>query len=267
MVENIVILMTACVFPNDTKGTALQAPSIRKKQYLDAIDFYLRETPLKIVFCENSGTNLWDEIVSKGKNTRLEYLSFNCEGYRNKGKGFGEAKIIQYAISNSQFIKDASFIIKITGRIIVKNINKLYLSTPKKTQNTIIISFYSGFGLPLSSVCFLAHKAWFQKIMERYGSQISDGYATNFEDILFKAIIEDSTNNILRFNPILEGTCAGLNAPYKNTIDLQHKCIHFSKLYRIYKLRKDNYHCFIYWIVWRWYAIRIIVHNIFFRQD
>ena len=127
--------MTATVVPNGTKYTYLQDPETRKSQYLEAIDFYLRETAYDIVFCENTGANLFDEIESQEKYGRLEYLTFYGNDYdKSLGKGYGEARIIEYAIRNSQRLKSADFVIKITGRVKILNLYELAHIVSKKSR-------------------------------------------------------------------------------------------------------------------------------------
>ena len=81
-----VILLTACINPNGMANTALQDAEVRKTQYLDAIDFYLKATKCNIVLCENTGTDLFDEVSSPEKYTRLESLVF-CGNDYNKSRG------------------------------------------------------------------------------------------------------------------------------------------------------------------------------------
>lgn len=95
--------MTACVYPRNMIKTIVQDPEVRKHQYLDAINYYLQETTFDIVFCDNSDVVIWDEMIHPDKMHRLEYLTFN-EGDENRGrgKGYGEANIIKYALSHSR---------------------------------------------------------------------------------------------------------------------------------------------------------------------
>lgn len=239
--SRIVILMTACVRPDGMIYTALQDPQIRAKQYLDSIEFYLRETDYDIIFCENSGINLLDEISCPQKETRLEYLTFYGNDYNKEyGKGYGEAKIIQYAIQHSQFLKKSSFIIKITGRIKVLNINDIdrILHGMTMDEDIIGVDFSSDMGR-ISSVCFLSSKIWLEQVMTKYGELIRDDGALNFEGALYKAIVESPKLKIFRFNPRLDGVSAGFNIPYRNRSEIVHKCCHYHILCSIYKARKD----------------------------
>ena len=123
------LLITGCITPNsDVPLLALKDMDNRRKQYLESIIFFLTKSNLsKIVFCDNSNSPKDDKIyeIAKKKGKDFEWLSFmgNSEEVINKGKGYGEGEIIKYAISNSSIIKNCETIIKVTGRLIVKNLN------------------------------------------------------------------------------------------------------------------------------------------------
>lgn len=244
--------MTACISPNQADNTKLLDSLFRKVQYLDAIRFYLKESKCNIVFCENSGTDISAEFSSFEQN-RLEFLTFI--GRERNGKGYGEAKIIEYAIRNSKFIKEAAIIIKITGRIKVRNINDISTSIPQRINKPYVkISFYSSLGLKTSSVCFLATKEWLLNTMAHYIRNFSNLTEKEIENFIFKSIVEDSALRIFRLNPVLDGICAGTNTPYGNITDFKHKHNHFCNLSRIYKSRNDFLHFSITWSIWRWYS-------------
>ena len=261
--DRIVILMTACVFPEGKNIVKLSDPTIRKKQYLDAIEFYLRETKCNIVFCENSGTNIYDD-VSFHEKERLEYLTFSFRGGEDKGTGYGEAKIIEYAIRNSQFIRKASGVIKITGRVRILNINEICRSAHTKNNRQFVsISFCSDLGLMTSSVCFLATKEWLFDTMVSYIDNFNNLSDKLLENYIYIKIVEDSALKIFRLNPIINGICAGINRPYGNIPEFKHKHGHFCKLYRIYKSRNDRRMSLITWSIWHWYSLQSIIIRYF----
>lgn len=263
--RRVVVLLTACVAPNGMAYTALQDPQIRKNQYLDAIDFYLRETRFNIVFCENSGVDLWDEISSDQKEKRLEYITFNGNNYNKQyGKGYGEAIIIRHALQNSNFIRSANYIIKITGRIKVLNINDIIVSIPQlPTERPVAKMDFSSDVGRISSVCFLASKSWLLQVMEKYSDSIRDDGNINFEGALFKGIVDCSDLKIMRFNPILEGVSAGFNIPYRNRGELIHKNCHYHILCSIYKVRKDFWNLFLSFIPFCYYEGLCRMHDLF----
>lgn len=124
MNRNILIFLTACVNPNGMKYTAVQDQSERLKQYINAIKFYLYETKFRILVVENTNVDL-SKYIENSKH-RLEILTFNGNNYdKNLGKGYGEALIMEYATKKSVFYKEADYVVKITGRNIILNINSL----------------------------------------------------------------------------------------------------------------------------------------------
>ena len=124
--KTTVILLTSCVNPNGMSKTALQDVGMRKQQYIEALRFYLQNTDLSIVFVENSGADFRDEFESFIDKGRLEYITFWGNDYDKKfGKGYGEAIIIRYALDNSEILKKADIVIKITGRLKIDNIGKI----------------------------------------------------------------------------------------------------------------------------------------------
>lgn len=116
---------------------AVTNPDIRLKDYISTINWAIKSTNFdSIVFCENSGFNLNVETIdtfAKAKNKRFEYMTFigNIETIQKKGKGYGEGEIIQYALNNSKLLQENSIFCKLTGRLMIKNINDLI----KKPQN------------------------------------------------------------------------------------------------------------------------------------
>ena len=55
---NTTILLTACIDPKGMAFTTLQNKEVRLQQYLDALNYYLYNTNLNIVFVENTGYNI-----------------------------------------------------------------------------------------------------------------------------------------------------------------------------------------------------------------
>lgn len=98
--------MTACINPNKMAYTALQDWSVRRKQYCEALDYYLHATDYPIVFVENSGEDISPDYTEWIRKGRLEILTFEGNDFpRHLGKGYGEGIIVDYAISHSVSIR------------------------------------------------------------------------------------------------------------------------------------------------------------------
>lgn len=245
-----VILLTATINPNGMGYTALQDSDIRTKQYLEAIDFYLNNTNLKIVFCENSGCNIFNNIKSIQKFKRLEYLTFLGNNYdKNKGKSYGEGLIIKYALENSLYLKESDYIIKITGRVKILNLLDMIkmISESKNLKNIIIGEF-----APLEwfkTVCFFSSKIWILSTIYKYGYRLNDT-GLNFEKMVFKSISENKRIKSIRFHPKIEGICGGENKPYKNLSYKERKTDHYYALTLIYKAQNRYFYYYLYYLKW-----------------
>ncbi len=129
MKDNYVLLVTGCISP-DSKVPFLKIKETeeRKKQYLESLYFYIKNTTAsKIVYCDNSNQENIIELekLANDCNKEFEWVSFvgNTRKCLEKGKGYGEGEIIKYALNNSDLLKNNSFFIKVTGRVIIKNYN------------------------------------------------------------------------------------------------------------------------------------------------
>lgn len=150
-----ILLLTACINPDGMPFTCLADVGVRKKQYIEALNFYLKNTTRKIVFVENSGTDISSSF--KDFQHRIEFLCFdgNLCFDKRKGKGYGEALILEYAMAKSEFITDDVLIFKLTGRLQLININRLIhymdklspyeeISAICKSSNVLLIPYLNN---------------------------------------------------------------------------------------------------------------------------
>lgn len=102
--------------PNCNDCLSIKDVETRKKMYLEAINWYLHNTPYDIVFCENSGTDI--SIYLQNDN-RLEILTFFASNNPDKdqSKSSREMDIIKYAYEHSSKIVPGALFVKITGRL------------------------------------------------------------------------------------------------------------------------------------------------------
>lgn len=77
MLKTITILLTGCIHPNTKDALVINDADVRKKQYMDAIHWYLVNTPYNIVFCENSGTDISGEIGTGGAELNFSPIQAN----------------------------------------------------------------------------------------------------------------------------------------------------------------------------------------------
>lgn len=119
--DEIVLLLTATVHSQWSHYNNVQKPEVRLNQYVTAIKWYLENTPFRIIVGENSGYDKLKEHIDKKYWDRLELICF-VETNTTRNAGYNEMLILHKVKDNSKFIKEASLIFKITGRLIVRNI-------------------------------------------------------------------------------------------------------------------------------------------------
>lgn len=193
-----VILLTACINPNGMSFTLLNNVRERQEQYINAIYYYLNNTDCPIIFCENSNTNIGPFFNTKID--RLEILTFSGNQDKLRGKGFGEAEIIDYALHHSSFIQDNSIIIKITGRLIVNNICQL-LKTIKCKHDFVTCLFHSDLKFADSRV-FCGTVSFYKEILNNK-DKMNDEQGVFFEHILASTVLDSS----VCFVPFSEEPC------------------------------------------------------------
>lgn len=184
MMQNIVIFLTACVNPHGMSNTLLVDPTVRLKQYLDAINFYIKHTDNNIVIVENSGYDLSRHFPSS---KRTEFLSFDGNNYDKKlGKGYGEALIVEYALNNSFLLKKASAICKITGRNIVRDISKRVMMYESHVSQVIaMLDVKRKF---LTAKCICCPTIFWTDYFLPNKQLINDSEHIFFENILYQSL-------------------------------------------------------------------------------
>lgn len=187
---NYILLLTGCINPNGMPFTSLTDNSVRKEQYIKAINYYIQHTDFPIVFVENSNTDISDCFASTISSNRIEVLTFYGNNYKNRGKGYGEAEIIEYALKNSQFITSSNrqcTIIKITGRLIVENIKKIINKRFFfQGNNSIAVSYNTAFTFADSRVIIAPINFYISFLKNK--EQINDLNKKYFEFVLSDSI-------------------------------------------------------------------------------
>ena len=121
----IVLILTGCIKPNVIDAGVILDTEIRKKQYIDAIMWYYNNTTYKILFCENSGTDISKHIGLENKQ-RIEILTYTSDNHnRERSKGYKEMEILEYVYNHSKIISSADILVKITGRLQLLNIKSI----------------------------------------------------------------------------------------------------------------------------------------------
>ncbi len=190
--NNVIILLTACVNPDNMIFTALQDPLDRLNQYISALKYYLENTDLKIVLVENTNIDFSSMFNNEIEQGRLEFYTFQGNNYeKNKGKGYGEAMILKYALKYSRFLKKCDYLIKITGRLKLMNINQVIRQVKSYNGNDPMILCDCNRKITMSkSRVFVSPPDFYEKSFLKYAVNINDSNNYEFENALGDAIID-----------------------------------------------------------------------------
>lgn len=215
--KEIILLLTGTIDRNSSDVLTVKDPEIRKHQYLEAISFYLKNTPYKIVFSENSGNSLAGYFPGTD---RLEFITFQSPAtFPDRGKGWKELEIIDMTLKKSKLINNSSIIVKITGRLKVLNINKLAdpaLKIMLSCDRLVVSNIYKR--LKMDSRCFLFTREFWPFLREN-GKSINLGFS--FEKALWQAIMDfknKGKGSYRQFSQPLriKGISGGFGIPYKH---------------------------------------------------
>jgi len=215
----MILLLTGCIDPNGMALTKLNDKEEREKQYCNAIHYYLHNTKFPIVFTENSGTDISPLFRDAIESGRLESLSFVGNKDKIRGKGYGECEIIEYALNNSKFIQTTQDkrIIKITGRLIVRNIKKIvrlhYLLFP---MNSIFCAINSDLSFPDSRL--IIAQSDFYRLFLQSNEMINDSAGYYFEHVLCDTIKKEKQFPYAPFFiiPRIEGVSGSTGKQYNS---------------------------------------------------
>ena len=169
MLRDYALIITGCVDPDSSVPfLQLKDKTERAKQYIDSIHYYIEKTSIaSIVFCDNSGTRAPEHLfeLAQKYSKRFEWISFLGDKKKSveQGKGYGEGEIIEYALSHSSILKSAGYIVKVTGRVVIRNINLLLrfmredrIYFLRNTANNVDTKLY---GMPI-----LTYQHYFSKL-------------------------------------------------------------------------------------------------------
>lgn len=146
----MVAIITGTISPSEQMGQlVLKNTEERLKQYIDALDFLIREKAFdKIIFCDNSGYSMEQlrflEEAAWANGTELELLSYegNTQKCIEHGKGYGEGENLEYVFYHSELLRSETYFVKLTGRLKVVNIRdicrrlrtgRIYFNVPKSS--------------------------------------------------------------------------------------------------------------------------------------
>jgi hypothetical protein len=122
----IVLLMTATIKPRAGVKTRITDPDVRLADYQRALLYYaacIGNGIDRILFVENSGSDV-SALRQAVPDPRCEFIVYDAAGHPSYGYGYGEFHLLQYAMDRYCDDEPNLLFIKVTGRYIVRNLNR-----------------------------------------------------------------------------------------------------------------------------------------------
>lgn len=215
-----IILLTACVNPGGMPYTVVSDAKQRLNQYLLALQFYLQNTSCPIVFVDNSNMDKTPFLEYESQyGSRLEILTFDGNKVKTQGKGLGEMEIIEYALMHSKFnlLLDKYRIVKITGRLIVRNINSLLKCDKWHLYPYKSIVCHINSDLTFADSRIFISLGSFMYLLVKQKKYLNDTKGIYFEHLLCQQIKQQKTFTFFPFitEPHFEGISGSTGIKYE----------------------------------------------------
>ena len=215
-----IILLTACVNPGGMPYTVVSDATQRLNQYLLALQFYLQNTSCPIVFVDNSNMDKTPFLEYESQyGSRLEILAFDGNKVKTQGKGLGEMEIIEYALMHSKFnlLLDKYRIVKITGRLIVRNINSLLKCDKWHLYPYKSIVCHVNSDLTFADSRIFISLGSFMNLLVKQKKYLNDTKGIYFEHLLCQQIKQQKTFTFFPFitEPHFEGISGSTGIKYE----------------------------------------------------
>lgn len=195
------LIITGCITPDEgVPYVAIQNPEVRKREYLETLEWAINQVDVdNIIFVDTSDYKFDEEwetkfISCKEKGIKsIELMSFkaNQNEVNNRGKGYGEGEAIQYAINHSQLIDvEKDTLIKITGRLRIKNINQIIHGI--RDYHMIIINLNYPYHNMLDTRLFILPFKMYRQFFEELYYNVDDCNWICLEHLFYRSVRDNN---------------------------------------------------------------------------
>ena len=224
--------MTATITPSAKMPHLTRAnPEIRLQDYYQALKFYL-EIPShyidRIVFLENSDTDLdrFRQLASNYPNKQVEFISVSSNYAVERGKGYGEFRMLDQGLEQCSSIAPDDVFWKVTGRLKVSNLQQLIETSPKNyllycdMRNVPIIGEKLGGNQWMELRVFSCTLSAYDRFLRGEYHKVTDS-SVSIEKVLFQTFKSKLKDDLIvpRFTrqPIVEGYSGFGDVSYQST--------------------------------------------------
>lgn len=205
--------------------TMLTALDIRLQQYLNCLEYAIEHYNRinHIIFCENTGyeydySELRKKAEQNGKTLEIIIFNGNYPLIQEKGKGYGEGEIIEYALNNSEALHNSTFFYKLTGRITVKNMDQVMDSTCADNA-FIFLSDTKGNYNRVRTLFYKANTSFYRQFLMETYKEVNDSRQFYLEHAFCKRLANISIASFGKY-PDFRGLQASTGKVYQSKIIL-----------------------------------------------
>jgi hypothetical protein len=208
----VCVLLTAAIDCKSVAFVKRSNPTTREDDYVRSLEKWIDSTAYPIVFCENSGypLNKIEKVMRKCTNRDTECLQFEGNDFPGEfGKGFGELRIIEYAVQHSRLIMESDFVVKVTGRLFISNVEAV--ASGLSQSGTVQVMADLGSNLTrANSQMFIFRPSFIGDYLSAFRDWVNDSKGQYFEYALARAILRAVSDGHewgpLQARPIIVGS-------------------------------------------------------------
>lgn len=216
------LFLTACVNPKGMAYTKLNVPEVRLQQYKAALNWYLMNTDFQILLVENSNWDFSEDYKAYIECGRLEFMAFDGNSYeRSRGKGYGEAIIMEYGLRHSKLIQNmdnSDLLVKVTGRLLCDNLKAIVVANQRPSTVYANIAKDDWGGNICSSQFVVAPIVFWRDCFLPQREKLNDAACYHFEHLLYDSVEQWRKNggNFCEFwtPPIIKGVSGTSGTPF-----------------------------------------------------
>lgn len=198
-----------------------------------AIFFWVGQGPKNIVVCDSTGSNvLTSEELStiRRLGIGIEQIAFQQDTALvvERGKGFAEGKLIEFAVQNSELLNKSGYFFKCTGKMFCRNFARIWELIVKNNVGSMFWKLHTH-SLPDRN---LVDGRFFYTSIPDFNRLVLAAYnrATEYQILEYQLSLSfHSQMNVgTSLRPQLSGFCGGLGTQYEEQylgdLDLSYPC-------------------------------------------
>jgi hypothetical protein len=218
-----VLITTANNPPVGVPYLQMTDPVMRAITAKAALYFWIAQGVEQIVLADATATNLLteqEEAQIDESETRVEQINYQQSGDTiTRGKGYGEGKLIEYAINNSELLAREEYFFKCTGKVYVRNFPVIAAAIKAKSIANL---FWRNIG-------YMGDGSWSESMADCRFYYTSKNFARNYllpayleandsADVYCEARLHEALNVNLRggrsLRPLLTGYAGATGEAY-----------------------------------------------------